>query len=244
MRRLSAADMLQIWEIGQRQHPIDRALTLLSFALPNQPMETLVRLTIGQRDAYLLTLREITLGSKLEGFAACPHCQERLEFTLNVGDIRVVEPIPTIAPEQSLRLDDLELRFSLPNSQDLSAILGCSDLDTARHLLAQRCIHQVSRDGVLMEKTEVSAAVLSEVSDRMAAADPQAEVLLDLTCPACQHTWQILFDIVTFFWAELGVQAKRLLQEVHTLARFYGWREADILSMSTLRRQSYLDMVI
>jgi hypothetical protein len=77
----------------------------------------------------------------------------------------------------------------------------------------------------------------------MAECDPQAELLLDLNCPACQHTWQVLFDIVSFFWMELSVQAKRLMREVHLLARSYGWREADILSMSAMRRQFYLDLV-
>jgi hypothetical protein len=77
----------------------------------------------------------------------------------------------------------------------------------------------------------------------MAACDPQAEVLLDLNCPACGHGWQALFDVVAFFWAELAAQAKRLLREVHTLARAYGWREADILGMSARRRQFYLEMV-
>jgi hypothetical protein len=53
----------------------------------------------------------------------------------------------------------------------------------------------------------------------------------------------VLFDIVSFFWTELSAQAKRLLREVHTLARGYGWREADILAMSARRRQLYLDLV-
>ena len=76
----------------------------------------------------------------------------------------------------------------------------------------------------------------------MARRDPQAEVLLDLDCPACNHRWQILFDIASFFYAEVSAYAKRLLREVHTLARRYGWREADILSMSTARRQFYIEL--
>ena len=35
----------------------------------------------------------------------------------------------------------------------------------------------------------------------------------------------------------------RLLRQVHTLAMAYGWREIDILSMSALRRQVYLEML-
>ena len=58
-----------------------------------------------------------------------------------------------------------------------------------------------------------------------------------------RRSWAVMFDVVSFFWSEICVQAKRLLREVHTLARAYGWREVDILGMSTARRQFYLEMV-
>ena len=51
-------------------------------------------------------------------------------------------------------------------------------------------------------------------------------------------------DIGEFFWRELTVQAKRLLREVHLLARGYGWREADVLALHPRRRQAYLDLLL
>ena len=77
----------------------------------------------------------------------------------------------------------------------------------------------------------------------MAQADPQADVQLALSCPACSHQWQSVFDIVSFFWSEMNAWAYRILREVHILASAYGWREADILAMSPYRRQLYLKMV-
>jgi hypothetical protein len=53
-----------------------------------------------------------------------------------------------------------------------------------------------------------------------------------------------VFDIISFFWTELDSLARRLLQDVHVLAKAYSWREADILSMSATRRQFYLEMVM
>jgi hypothetical protein len=103
---------------------------------------------------------------------------------------------------------------------------------------------EVHRDGVALANKELSADLMTVLAQQMAECDPQAEILLNLTCPACNHYWQILFDIVAFFWSEISVQAKRLLHEVHTLARFYGWREADILAMSAVRRQFYLDLAV
>ncbi|UBF24841.1 phage baseplate protein [Kovacikia minuta CCNUW1] len=244
MRSLSAADILQIWEIGQNQHPLDRALTLLSFALPEMSGEDLVQLSIGQRDALLLTLRELTLGSRMESFAQCPQCQEPLEFTLNLADLRTPEPEEAGNQPHTLTTEGFELVFRLPTSQDLAAIVHCREIEIAQRLLAQRCIQQVSQNGNPINPDLLPIAVLSQIAGQIAASDPQSEMLLDLTCPACQHSWQVLFDIVSFFWTELSVQAKRLLREVHTLARFYGWHEADILSLSPIRRQFYLEQIM
>lgn len=243
MRPLSAHQILQIWEIGQPQHPLDRAITLLSFGLPDKTGDELTRLSIGQRDAYLLTLRELTLGPTLESFAQCPQCGESLEFTLNAADLRVVPSAPVIEPEYALTIDEFELRFTLPNSQDLAAVVSSRDVTTASQRLTQRCLRQVSREGAVIDPNQLPVRILTQLSQHMAECDPQAELLLDLNCPACQHTWQVLFDIVSFFWMELSVQAKRLMREVNILARSYGWREADILSMSAMRRQFYLDLV-
>jgi hypothetical protein len=77
----------------------------------------------------------------------------------------------------------------------------------------------------------------------MLKLDAQANVQLDLHCPACQRGWTAAFDIVAFFWGELDAWAQRLLVEVHKLASAYGWSEADILGMSQVRRNLYLNIV-
>lgn len=242
MRAFSAHDLLRVWEVGEDQHPLDRALTLLSAACPEQTWDELASLAIGERDRRLLTLREQTSGPRLNGFAECPKCAERLEFAFSVADLRVADhDAAEDAPE--LIIDGLELRFRLPNSRDLAGVLGSQDLDAARSLLVRRCVLGASCDGAPVAAGELPAGAITTLARRMAERDPQAEVLLDLRCPACDHAWQALFDIVAFFWEELAVQAKRLLREVHTLAQNYGWREAEILGMSTRRRQFYLEMV-
>ena len=230
-----------MWEVGESQHPLDRALILLAAACPEQSWEELAALSIGERDTLLLALREQTLGPMLNGFSECPRCAERLEFDTAAGNLRVAEPDPAEEAGE-LATDGLVLRFRLPNSRDLAAVLSCRDSDAARSLLVQRCVLQASRDEAPVSCSELPADVIDKLAQRMAECDPQAEVLLDLRCPTCGHGWQALLDIVAFFWAELAARAKRLLGEVHALARAYGWSEADILSMSARRRRFYLEM--
>jgi hypothetical protein len=243
MRSLTGYQILQMWEIGQSQHPIDRALTFLSFTFPDKSLDELASLSIGQRDTYLLTLRELTFGSKMESYAECPKCGERLEFSLNVSDIRFTDPVSAVQQEYTLTSGEYQLRFRLPNSKDLATVVSYQDLNTVRNLIGQRCVLQSQHQGIEINYSELPAVVITQLAESMAEYDSQAEILLNLICPACNHSWQVLFDIVAFFWSELNTQAKRLLREVHTLARYYGWREADILSMSANRRNFYLDLV-
>jgi hypothetical protein len=242
VRPLSARALLEVWEAGEDRHPLDRALILLSAACPELTWNELAELSVGRRDALLFTLRELTSGPHLNGFVECPQCAERLEFDAAVADLRVAAPS---ASEEALELDvdGLKLSFRLPDSRDLAAILHCEDPDAARDLLARRCVLQASRDEVPEVIEGLSHEIIGRLARRMAECDPQAEVLLDMCCPACDHRWQPLFDIAAFFWTELAALAKRLLYEVHALALAYGWRESEILEMSGRRRRQYLEMV-
>ncbi len=76
----------------------------------------------------------------------------------------------------------------------------------------------------------------------IAEHDPQAELLLDLQCPACGARWQLVLDIVAFLWEELCSSAAGLLGEVDTLARAYAWSEREILALSPTRRRLYVEM--
>ena len=118
-----------------------------------------------------------------------------------------------------------------------------TDLDGARATLLTGCIASATRDGEVIEASALPSEVLDTVVARLRQLDPQADVALDLTCPQCQHGWREPFDIVTFFWSEVAVAARRLLVEVHDLASAYGWSESEILHLSPARRDAYLEML-
>jgi hypothetical protein len=246
MRALTGQDIVRIWETGLELHPLDRALLILRSAFPGTSGHTLARLSVGQRDSCLLAVREQTFGSRLASLTSCPTCQERLEFMLDIAAMQVTPDISLREEVRSLTIEGGELHFRLPNSHDLAAIVSCQNVMMACRLLWQRCVLQVVQDGSVREAQAIERLPetwMAALAVAMDAADPLAEIRVDLDCPACGHCWQLLFDIVSFFWTEIAAQAKRVLREVHTLAHFYSWREADILAMSTVRRQFYLEMV-
>lgn len=241
MRSLSASELLDVWERGLSQSSIQRALTLLTAACPESPPDKLFNFSIGQRDGLLLTLREQMFGSQLVSFAVCPGCGDRLELSFTVNDIRIapeIKPVPVL----SLKVEDYEVQFRLPNSRDLVAV-SQSDLRTMRQQLLACCILSASLDSATLSLADLPATVINAVLAEMAQVDPQADVQLLLSCPGCHHQWLVTFDVVSFLWSEIDALARRLLREVHTLAAIYGWREADILAMSPQRRQLYLEMI-
>src|SRR5437016_6331682 len=102
MHALSALELLETWERGCGQPPLQRALTLLAAACAETPLDVLEHLSLGQRDARLLTLREWTFGPQLLSLATCHRCQERLELTLNLADLRIM---PAAEPGETFALN-------------------------------------------------------------------------------------------------------------------------------------------
>ena len=240
MQALSTRQIVQIWEQGYSQHDIDRALTILAVVYPDHSRAELAALTIGQRDSQLLTLRELTFGKRLTCYSVCPHCQGRLQFDLTTEALRIEQP-RLEASDLAFRLEAFAMRIRLPTSSDLAAVACCAATDDPQQVLLKRCLMEISKNGEAIEAQNLPETVLCAVSDQIAENDPQAEVLLKLTCSSCGHEWTSAFDIVTYFWREIAVFAKRLLEDVVVLARVYGWRENDILRLSPVRRRFYLE---
>jgi hypothetical protein len=238
MRALSAAELLTVWEKGLMQQSVKQALALLAAACPEIPPPQLAQLSIGQRDALLLTLREWTFGSQIQSIVTCGKCGERLELSFSVADICTSPPISS--QTFSLQVAGWEIEFRLPNSLDLMAI---ASLHTQPSKLLERCLLQVKEHEEIQPVGKLPTEIASTVITQMAKLDPQADVQLNLCCPACSYQWQSTFDIVSFFWSEIHAWAIRTLREVHILASTYGWGEAEILAMSPYRRQLYLEMV-
>ena len=242
MRTLAVTELLDVWERGQSEPPLRRALLLLAAACDDVSAERVVEWSVGQRDAALLRLRERQFGPNLASRTSCPECREQAEFQLRCGDLLQAASAPTTG---MLRAEwgEWKAEFRLPTSSDLEAIDPQGAPERNRHLLLARCVRSLHRGGAAVAADELPAELGTLIAARMAEADPHAELRLDLTCPACGHRWQALLDVVSYFWTELHGWAVRLLRDVHALASAYGWSEADILALTVRRRQLYLEFL-
>lgn len=240
MKTPDATDLLHVWESGVGQSPAMRACLLMTTVLPEHERSTLTQWTIGQRDRLLLDLRNALFGPEVQCLTACVGCGESIELDFHLDDIRVPHGKP--GHPYHAAAESFEVQFRLPDISDLLALEGRGPEHAERQLLS-RCVLKARTKGGDVELDELPPAVMSAVNQGMSEADPQAEIVLKVSCPACSDVSPAPFDIVAHLWAELEEWAKRLFREVHALADAYGWSEGDILRMSPVRRRTYLDLI-
>lgn len=240
MRALTASEIIQLWEAACRFHPIDQALSILLLVMPEHNRDELAALPLGQRDSLLLAVRKSTFGETLPGKSHCPQCSETVEFELSCNALHAdaIEP-----QSKTLSHNDYSLEVRPLNSFDLAAAASATTLQQARDLLLHGCVTEARYQNKTIELETLPQEIEDSITETALATDPQAEMLLELNCPACQHQWQNMLDIGHILWLEISTRAQRQLMEVHLLARAYGWTETDILKLSPTRRATYLQMV-
>lgn len=244
MRALGAAELLRLWEFEAGSRPAQRGLALLAAVAGGENGASLAHMTIGARDALLLELRSQTFGGALEAQTRCPACGEPLEFAIAVADLAAprLEAGDDVQDWHVFETDGWQVRFRLPRVDDLTALGRLPPVPDLRRALLARCVDDVRHDGAAVDGAQLPDEVAAAVAQRMEALDPCADILLALKCGLCEQEWQAPFDILGYLWAEIGAHARRLLREVDALARAYGWREGDILALSSVRRRAYLEL--
>jgi hypothetical protein len=248
MKPLPDVDVLSAWSEAWGGSSLDRAIALLASPLSGSPRRDLEAAPLGVRDRWLLDLRARAFGPRIQAVAACPRCGEDINLDFGVDEIRVdAEPSPrgTYGAEQSFetKVGGYRLDIRLPTTADLRAVAISASEQEGRLALVSRCVIQARLDGETVPLSDLPEPVVAEVARVVEARDPQADVRLQTTCPACGETWGAEFDIASFLWEEIAARARRVLGEVHVLARAYGWSEADILALPEARRHAYLDLV-
>jgi hypothetical protein len=230
---LTASGLVLVWERGLQADPLERPLAIVAAVDSGRAPEHLERLSIGQRDAELLALREETVGRMIEAVVDCPACGEALELSFDAS--RFDRGKAAAGQSHTLAAAGAEVRFRLPTTADLVAVANEADVGRACEALLERCVLEPPA-------AQLSARAREAVGARMAELDPLANVELELACPACGEVGRAAFDVASFVWAELETVAWRALEDVHVLASAYGWREDDVLALTPERRRVYLEL--
>ncbi|MET9831324.1 hypothetical protein ABZ078_18925 [Streptomyces sp. NPDC006385] len=237
-----AADLLATWEAGLAEAPTGRALLLHRTARPDVDAASLPVLPVGEREADLFALRRALFGERMQVRLECAACGADMEFELDAGQFaRSLGKPGTPSDSRVVRVerDGWDVRFRLPGAADLTAAARSAD---PRAALLTRCLVSAVRDGAAVPAGDLPAPVQRRIAEAVEAADPGADVTLNIACPECDEATRAELDIASYLWTELDAWARDLLLDVHLLATSYGWSEPEILALSPLRRRYYLEL--
>jgi hypothetical protein len=206
----------------------------------SRPRDMARRMLVGDRDYLMLQLRRLMLGDKILAIMVCRACGAKMDVQVDASEISVEGPTPRdMAGEVELPARDAAcgrtIRFRLPTGGDQEAVVG-RPIDAAADEILARCL--LDSDAPALTTEEKTAVI-----DAIEAQAPRVEVEFDLQCPECAASFVSPFDPTTFFLDEMRISAAQLTREVHTLAFYYHWSEADILSLTRDRRRSYLALL-
>ncbi len=198
-------------------------------------------LPVSHRIARLLAVVQTAESSEsLSLVAPCqaPGCGEQIEMEVTFQALRA------LAPEDAGARIDVEvepgsqLSFRLATGNDQiawSRLEPAPAEDLYRRMAASLLVG--GQSDLLDERG------LESLSEAMEEFDPLPGFRTDVGCPQCGWTQQVEVDIQQLCLTMLSRSQREVMQQVHRLARAYGWPEGDILRIPAWRRRRYLALV-
>lgn len=205
--------ILVIYGRGMAAGPAERASLLCAAAGGDSD-----RLSVGDVDRAIWGWLRATFDGPHDAVLTCAACGDDVEFTLPddfAWPARQGDDMVTVVHGGA------EHRMRMPRLADLRG--GT----LARDRLA---------DGAPWDDPAFAAAAEAALLE----ADPGIRVEVRLDCAACGAAQVTVFDAAGFAWARLEQAARRVVREVATLARAFGWSEAELTAMTPERRAIWL----
>ena len=207
---------------------------------PSEEMgvDELADLPIGRRDAHLLGLRERLFGPDVTVVAGCPACGEQIESAFSIDALRIADA-DGVETAHAAEIDGYRAVFRLPTTRDLLTLTEAESArcDPPRALRRNsRCGRRARANGVV----ELGDTGGHRGQDQRRGSAGRRRARAGLPVLRSSVVRGLRYRELSL--EELHAWALRTLREVHTLARSYGWREADVLALSGTRRQLYLEL--
>ncbi|MEZ6242084.1 MAG: hypothetical protein R3B57_03485 [Phycisphaerales bacterium] len=234
------------WLLADRRHEYAAvvATALLDVCVEGLPEGGSAALSVGDREALLLSVRRATFGETVQCVRACSSCGEQLDLEFAIRDL-LHPAYGRRGPVFEAELGGHVVRFRLPTGADQEAASRAAvrdGVERAGEDLIRACVLSVSGpDGAATARDRLPGEVVLALSGEISRCDPQAELTVVTTCAVCGDPVESLFDSFAFLRSEVG-SGRGLLTEVHRLASYYHWSERDILALPTRRRRAYLSL--
>lgn len=227
-----AANLLASWEAGLQAPAPVRGAAVLAKLRPEG--EAVLDLPLPDVAALAVACLAEVSGDDVEGVLACGTCGTLLEVRVRLPDLLGEPPVP----EPRARGRPARVAVRPPTPRDLAAAAVDDD---ARAVLVRRCVTRA--DGAAVDPATLSPADLAEIDEALESLAGQALPVVRAACPDCGGTASGAVDAADLLWRHVEAAAAAVLRDVARLATAFGWREPDVLALTTYRRSAYLSLV-
>lgn len=227
-----SATVLESWEAALRVRAPLRGAAVLARLHPDG--DAVLDLPLAEVAALATAYLAEVSGDDVDGVLTCDGCAALLDVRLRLSDLFDDSP----APEGRDRGRGIRFALRSPTPRDLAAAGGNAD---AYGSLLRRCVTRA--DGAAVDPAALSPADLAEIDSALESLAGAALPLLRATCPDCGGAATGALDVADLLWRHVEVAARAVLRDVSQLAAAFGWREADVLALTPLRRSAYLALV-
>jgi len=243
LRALNGRNEEMIGDAGLWSSPAARVSALLAAtitrigALAPVELEHVRALAVLDRDILLIALRQTLFGDRVQSTVKCPDagCGKLIDIDFRLSDLPVPERCD-LAPPYDFAVDGKNITYRLPTGGDQEAVANIASRDVGRaaRAMLERCATPL--DSLLPEQ-------VTALSAEMARRDPQLETEFNAHCPECSRDFVLHFDIQDFLLREIAGARRQLYRQVHTLAWYYHWSEAEIMTLPFQKRQIYINLL-
>ena len=191
---------------------------------------------VGDRIAALLAIAAPEVDGRFGVPVACPSpgCGDAIEIELTWDELRA---LASSRGDDALEVEacDRRVRVRRPTGADQERWLREPfplDGTTAR----QSILGDLLRDD---PRPALDPALAAAIEAALDARDPLVDCSVAVVCPTCGAESSVEVPLTALAVGVLRRAQGRLLEDVHDLARAYGWTEAAILALPAWRRARY-----
>jgi len=193
-------------------------------------------LSISDCDRIFAATYQHYFGDRIESSVPCRKCNEAFELSFSLSDLMVnlgsgaADQIKGPDEEGIYTLPDGR-RFRLPTAGDQDSIIGLEPEEAAAKLL--ECC-------VIEGDPTVNVERLQRAMDEIGAT---LDLDLEATCPACDTSQTVRFNIQSYLLRVLAYEKRFLNHEVHRIALAYGWGYQEILNLTREDRRTFARLI-
>jgi hypothetical protein len=196
-------------------------------------------MTVAERLQALISIACNSIGNTTTAVADCCNevCKEKIELELELSSFVRETPrkIDWLSPDQQTFVCRLPTGMDQQAWYEHAKTLGAIDESWLANRLLEENEHAVP--------SSLPDVWLQPLATALEAADPLTVLAIDVQCPFCDKPVCVEVDLEFLLLEGLRTKQRRMIEQIHRIARHYHWNETDIIAIPQWRRDRYLSRI-